>query len=145
VFLAVLLWFSVWLVLLCLARSMATVQAGAGSAQASSPPPPVTESLGECSKCALPVKPGTEGKAGQRSKDVNHRSCLSAYKRRMKQNKKHKPMQLAWEQMTPVEVHEWFWENSQVEEEDSSKRKLSFETEELQVVMNNKKVYRFEV
>ena len=54
-----------------------------------------------CCTCNREIAPGTEASVGNtRSKQHAHRACVNAYRKRMKQNKKCKAMELAWQDTT---------------------------------------------
>mmetsp|Transcript_24545 Transcript_24545/g.39362 ORF Transcript_24545/g.39362 Transcript_24545/m.39362 type:complete len:717 (+) Transcript_24545:76-2226(+) len=86
-------------------------------ASGSSGPTGAKQSIGKCKKCKLDVFAGTEKKASQRSKEVNHRACLNAYKRRLRMNKSSAPLALAWNRMPEEEQAQWYVENAVAEEE----------------------------
>lgn len=66
-----------------------------------------------CCKCGCPMGGKASGSLGsKRSKQLVHPACTTAYKRRMRHNKKSKAMERAWQAMSEKERQDWFVKNS---------------------------------
>lgn len=95
-----------------------------------------------CSKCKRPVLPAEVTAAGPRCKQVVHRRCVTAYKRRMRMNKKNKALKLAWEALDEAGQVDWFAKNTVDDVEVNSKRNIEHSLEQVSEEMNTMKVRR---
>ena len=95
-----------------------------------------------CSKCTGAVLSSEVTAAGPRCKQVVHRRCVAAYKRRMRMSRKNKSLKLAWEALDEAGQVDWFTKNTVDDVEVNTKRNIEHSLEQVTEEMTSMKVRR---